>query len=185
MTAPWNNGLPTALFVGGKEYAIRSDYRAVLDIFLALTDPELDSSDKVLASLGIMYVDADTIPVEHLQEAVEKCFWFLRGGEDEPTRRQTQLVSWEQDFNIIAAPISTIVGKDIRGVEYLHWWSFLSAYMSIGDCLFSQVLHVRDLRKRGKPLSKADREFERRNSDLIRIKKPLTSAEEEILKEWM
>lgn len=183
MNAPWNNGLPTSLTVAGKEYAIRSDYRAALDIFLALTDPELDDFNRSMEALEIMY--KDKVPVEHWQEAVEKCFWFLRGGEDEPTQKRTQLVSWEQDFNIIAAPVSAVVGKDIRGLDYLHWWSFLSAYMSIGDCLFSQVVRIRDLRKRGKPLSKADREFERRNYDLIKIKKPLTDAEQEILKEWM
>ena len=33
--------LPKTVFVGGREYSIRSDYRAILDICEALTDPEL------------------------------------------------------------------------------------------------------------------------------------------------
>ena len=37
--------LPTTLTVGGIEYAIRSDYRAALDIFAALADPELDETN--------------------------------------------------------------------------------------------------------------------------------------------
>ena len=70
-------------------------------------------------------------------------------------------------------------------MTYLHWWSFLSAYMGIGDCLFAQVVAIRDKKARGKKLDKADREFYRRNQDIIDIKKPLTEAEREILKEWM
>ena len=181
MTAPWNNGLPTKLEVGGEEYAIRTDYRAALDIFLALCDAELDEYNKAMECIDILYVD--DVPPEHWQEALEKCFWYLRGGEDEPKQKQPQLVSWSQDFNIIAAPISAIVGKDIRGIE-MHWWSFLSAYMAIGDCLFAQVVAIRDKLKRGKKLEKHEREFYRRNRDMIDIAKPVTDAERELLEEW-
>lgn len=183
MKAPWSVSLPTTLEVGGKEYAIRTDYRVALDIFLALTDIELDDTEKALEALEILYIDE--IPVEHMQEALDKCYWFLRGGEDEREQQQPQLVSWEQDFNMIAAPISKIVGQDVRGMEYLHWWSFLSAYMGIGDCLFSQVVAIRDKKARGKSLDKADREFYRRNRDIIEIKKKTTEAEDEILNGWI
>lgn len=183
MNAPWNSGLPTTLTVGGEEYAIRSDYRAALDIFLALTDAELDDYNRAMEALEILYVDE--IPQEHLQEALEKCFWYLRGGEDERQSKHGRLVSWTQDFNIIASPISKNVGQDIRGMEYLHWWSFLSAYMSIGDCLFAQVVRIRDLKARGKKLDKLDREFYRQNRDLIDIKIEETEAEKQILKDWV
>lgn len=183
MIAPWNNGLPTALSVGGEEYAIRSDYRVALDIFLALTDPDLDPYNRAMEALEILYID--DIPVEHAQEALEKCFWYLRGGEEERPTKNGQLVSWTQDFNMIASPISGIIGKDIRGLEYLHWWSFLSAYMSIGDCLFAQVVRIRDMKARGKKLDKADREFYSRNRDLIDIKREESDVEKQILKEWV
>lgn len=38
--------LPKTVIVGGREYSIRSDYRAILDICEALTDPELSSEEK-------------------------------------------------------------------------------------------------------------------------------------------
>lgn len=183
MNAPWNNGLPTALEIGGKEWSIRSDYRAALDIFLALSDPELDNYNRAMEALEILYVDE--IPPENWKEALEKCMWFLNGGEEDNGKKSAQLVSWPQDFNLIASPISHIVGKDIRGMEYLHWWSFISAYMSIGDCLFAQVVSIRDKKARGKSLDKQERDFYRRNRELVDIKKPLTEAEEDILREWM
>ena len=182
-TAPWNNGLPTTLTVGGEEYSVRSDYRVALDIFLALTDAELDDYNRAMEALDCFYIDE--VPPEHYQEALEQCFWFLRGGEDESQQKQPQLVSWTQDFSIIASPVSKIIGQDVRGLPYLHWWSFLSAYMAIGDCLFAQVVRIRDMKRRGKSLDKADREFYRRNRDLIDIKNPLTNAEEQLLKSWL
>lgn len=183
MNAPWNNGLPTVLEVGGKEYSIRSDYRAALDIFLALTDIELDKYNQIMEALEILYIDP--IPPEHLKEAIDKMMWFLNGGETEKQKKGAKLVSWTQDFNLIASPISKNIGQDIRGMPYLHWWSFLSVYMAIGDCLFAQVVALRDKLSRRKPLDKTDREFYRRNRELVDIKKPLTEAEEKFLKEWM
>ena len=32
--------------------------------------------------------------------------------------------------------------------EYVHWWTFLSFFMEIGDGLFSQVLSIRHLLQR-------------------------------------
>lgn len=183
MRAPWNVSLPESLVVGGEERPIRTDYRAALDCFLALTDTELDNYNRVMELLDILYIDE--LPPDCYEEGVEKALWYLRGGEDEPKTKAPQLVAWEQDFTLIASPISAIIGKDIRGMEHLHWWSFLSAYMAIGDCMFAQVVAIRDKKARGKKLDKIDREFYRRNREIIDIKKPLTDTEEAILKDWM
>lgn len=182
MNAPWNDRLPESLIVGGEERRIRTDYRAALDICLALCDPELDEYNRTMELLEILYIDP--VPPDCYKEAVAQAMWYLRGGQEERAGKGPQLVSWAQDFPYIAAPISAVVGKDIRGID-MHWWSFLSAYMSIGDCLFAQIVRIRDKKARGKPLDKSDREFYRKNRDLIDIKKPLTEAEEQFLKEWM
>ena len=183
MTAPWNVSLPMALTVGGEERVIRSDYRAVLDIFLALTDPELDEYNRTMEMLDILYVDE--IPEEYWQEAVKQGMWFLNGGEPEKETKQPKLVDWAQDFNMIAAPISKIIGQDIRGMKYLHWWTFLSAYMGIGDCLFAQVVAIRDKKARGKKLEKHEREFYHRNREIIDIKTVLTDEEEALFNDWI
>ena len=107
MIAPWNNGLPTTLTVEGEERAIRTDFRAALDCFLALTDTDLDNTNKALEVLDIIYID-DIAPSE---EAIEKALWFLRGGEDEPKKKSPQLVSWTQDFNYISSAISKVIGQ--------------------------------------------------------------------------
>lgn len=183
MDAPWNYNLPRTLKVGGEERPIRTDYRCILDCFLALTDPDLDNMNKALEVIDILYLDE--IDPKDYQEALEKAFWFFNGGQtEESNKKSPQLVSWTQDFSYISSAISKVVGQDIRGIE-MHWWTFLSAYMAIGECYFGQIVAIRDKKARGKTLDKIDREFYKRNREAIDIKKPLTEAEEEILKEWV
>lgn len=175
--------LPTSLEVGGRRYAIRSDYRTALDILLALTDPEHDAEDRALTLLCVLF--KEEIPVGDLQEAVEKGLWFLNGGDEERNAQAPKLVDWRQDFKLIVAPINRVMGAEIRAVKYLHWWTFLSAYLEIGDCLFAQVVAIRSKKAQGKPLSKEERAFYRRNRDLVDIRQTASEAEKEILKEWM
>ena len=49
--------LPTTVDVCGQTFAIRSDFRAVLDALAALADPELSQQEQYLACLEIMYPD--------------------------------------------------------------------------------------------------------------------------------
>lgn len=131
--------------------------------------------------------------IEDYEAAIRECFWFINGGKyEESSKKKPRLVAWEQDFPYIAAPINRVLGYEIRAVEYdpetntggLHWWTFLSAYMEIGDCLFAQVVGIRSKKARGKKLDASDQEFYRRNRDLVDIKARYTEAEEELLKQW-
>lgn len=176
--------LPKSLTVCGSEYEIRSDYRAVLDICAALSDNELDDQDKALVALDIMYPAFAEMPPEHYQEAIQQCFWFINCGDDDQNRKAPKLMDWEHDFKYIVAPINRVVGKEIRDIPYLHWWSFISAYYEIGDCTFTQIVRIRDLKARGKALDKQDREWYNRNRNLVDLPTGYTEAENEILKLW-
>lgn len=177
--------LPTAIDVCGIEYDIRSDYRAILDIMTAITDPELTDTDKSEALLRIFYPDFDDIPPSDYEEAIKRCFWFMNGGQDETdTKKNPRLVSWEHDFRYIIAPINRVIGTEIRSVKYLHWWTFLSAYMEIGDCTFAQIVRIREKKATGKKLDKSDQEWYRKNHDIVDIKTTYTDAETEFLKQW-
>ena len=45
MSGLWKDLLPTSVDIDGTEYEIRSDYRAALDICMAMSDAELDEQD--------------------------------------------------------------------------------------------------------------------------------------------
>lgn len=186
-----NYGLPTSVEIDGVDFAIRYDFRAILDIFEALNDPDLEQWERILAALQIFYIDFDQL-TDYNTAAVE-CFKFINGGNEDDTKKKSpKLMDWEQDFPYIVAPVNRIIGKEIRSIPYdektntggLHWWTFLSAYTEIGECFFAQVVRIRDLKARGKTLDKSDREFYRRNRDVIDIKTRYSDAENDILSAW-
>lgn len=185
MSGPWRELLPTSVEVGGAEYAIRSDYRAALDICAALSDPELDGRERAAVALEVFYPDVDAIPPERYEEAVERCLWFLGGGTEEQPPKGPRLVDWEQDFSYIVAPINRVMGQEIRSMDYLHWWTFLAAYYEIGECTFAQIVSVRDKLARGKPLDKSERAWYTRNRQLVEFKRKYTEREEALLSQWL
>lgn len=184
--------LPKSLDICGTEYAIRYDFRVILEICAAMEDPELDKQDKAIVAMVIFYPDFEDMPPEHYQEAIKQCFWFINGGGDDQGQKGPKLVSWEQDIKYIVAPVNRVLGQEIRAIPYdaekntggLHWWTFLSAYMEIGDCTFAQIVRIRNLRAKGKKLDKADQEWYKQNRHLVDIKQTYTEAENEVLKEW-
>lgn len=177
--------LPTSIEIGGVSYEIRSDYRAALDIFAALSDTELSDADKAAVVLDIFYPGFADMPPEHYEEAIKQCFWFLDCGDVPDTRKAPKVMDWEQDFKYLVAPVNRVIGKEIRAVEYLHWWSFIAAYYEIGDCLFAQIVSVRDKLARGKKLEKAERDWYNRNRALVDIKTKYTDAEDSLVRQLL
>lgn len=188
---PMYYDLPTSVDIDGEDFAIRSDYRAILDIFEALNDVELTDQERAEVVLGIFYPDLDRI-TDH-KEALRQCFSFINMGQTEPGKKQPKLVAWDKDFSLIVAPVNRVLGYEIRSVPYdyehntggVHWYTFLSAYYEIGgDCTFAQVVSIRDKLQRHKKLDKADQEFYRRHRDMVDIQARYTDAENTLVKEW-
>ena len=80
--------LPTSVTVCGQEFAIRSDYRAVLDAISALRDPELSPQEQTLACLEILYPDWRNLP--DLGTAAQAAMVFINCGKpvEEVSRRR-------------------------------------------------------------------------------------------------
>jgi hypothetical protein len=178
--------LPKSLTVCGKEYEIRSDFREILDIIEILNDEELVESERAFVTLLFFYPEFEDMPPEDYQEALEQCFWFINGGKHEAAGGSPppRLMDWQQDFPYIIAPVNRVIGHEIRADDYLHWWTFLSAYMEIGECTFAQIVHIREAKTRGRKLDASDQEWYRRNRDIVDLKTKYTTEEEELLKKW-
>lgn len=183
MASAWE--FPTSLNIGGVEYEIRTDYRAVLDVLAALNDPELTDSDPQMTSymqsrviLEIMFPQFDDIPVEHLQEALDKVVEFIDMGISDD-RKKPKTMDWEQDAPIIIPSINKVLNCEIRAQKYIHWWTFLGAYMEIGEGLFSNIIHIRQKKAKGKKLEKWEQEFYKENKSLIDFKQKSQRSEEE------
>lgn len=105
----------------------------------------------------------------------------INWGKSEAGRKSPRLVDWEKDFPYIVSPVNHVIGYEIRAAEYLHWWTFLAAYMEIKECVFSQIVRIRNLQAKGKPLDKQDREWYRNNAHLVNMPVRLSQSEREFL----
>lgn len=186
-------GLPTSTAINGREFPIRSDYRAALDALSVLADQGLDDNERGVLALTILYPDAaDMRPADH-EEAIEFAKWFLAGGDGASKAPHVKLADWEQDFPIIVAPVNRILGYKARTIKYdpdsneggLHWWTFLAAYNEIGDCLFAQVVAIRKKLAQGRKLETHEQRFYKEHAGLVDLKRKETPEEEQILEHWV
>ncbi|MBR1750848.1 MAG: hypothetical protein IJ740_08220 [Ruminococcus sp.] len=174
-------------------YEIRSDFRAVLQIFTALADPDLDSREKCYITLKCLFKDFESIPPEDIAEAAEKAYWFADGGDiPKGGPAPVRIIDWQQDEHLIFPAVNKAAGFETRAVKYLHWWTFLGLFAEVGEGLFSQVMSIRTKRAKGKKLDKWEQEFLREHKHLVELKARLTEeeqaaeqADEEFLKELL
>lgn len=180
--------LPTSLEVCGKEYAIRTDYRVILDILSAMNDPEIFETgmtedekkiEQTMTMLQILYIDFDSIPPRDYQEAAEKAVDFIDCGIKGDDKPKPRTMDWEQDAPIIAPEVSKVAGRDIR-VGETHWWEFFGYYLGIGEGVFNTIVSIREKRRKGNKLEKWEKEFYQNNKNLIDLKiKKIERSDEE------
>lgn len=190
--------LPTSITVDGTVYAIRTDFRAVLDVLTAMNDPDLflpDASEQERAwvqvdtALQILIEDYDKLPPENYFDAYSQLIDFIDCGMKEDLNKPpVHLMDWEQDAQVIIPAINRVQGTEIRALPYLHWWTFLGAYMEIGDCLFSQIVNIRQKKQKHQKLEKWEQEFHRSNKEMIDLHRKLSmeeKAEKDAIEKWL
>ena len=164
-----NYGLPISCQIRGKEYPINADFRAVLDIITALNDDNLTDQERSYIALFI-FLRGDLPPDrEGLEQAAAELMCFLAAGTPESGNDNAPvLVNWEKDFPLILPAINRAQGQEIRALPFFHWYSFVAAYMEIGECLFSTVIGIRDKKARHQKLEKYEMDFVKRNPQYFR-----------------
>lgn len=182
-----NIELPTFVEISGQNHPIRNkcDYRVVLDAICAINDNELTEEEKIKCALFVFYEDISKI--DDYNKAVEEMFRIINNGEDEEqtSGNKPRLMDWEHDFPVLAAPINRVLGYEVRSAEYVHWYTFLSAYMEIGECTFSTIVSIRSKRAKGQKLDKWEIEYLREHRKQIELPVKLTAEEQELLdSEW-
>lgn len=182
---PWK--LPTSLEINGKEYAIRSDFRVVLDILSAMNDPDIlepgmtqeeQNQEKIMTMLQILYEDFDAIPPRNWKEAAEKASAFIDCGIKNDGKAKPRAMDWEQDASIIVPAVNKVYRDDVRSVKYMHWWTFFGLYMEIGESTFSTVVSIRDKKRKGKKLEKWEQEYYKNNKSIIDLHQKSTQRSE-------
>lgn len=163
--------LPTAIEIEGVQYGIRNrgDYRVILDIFSVLEDTELSATERTISALIDFYEDfediEDVYTFPHIEEAVKKMYEFFNGEPQPKPAMQThrKLIDWEGDEAIIVSAINNVANIEIRALDYLHWWTFLSYYMAIGESTLATVVSIRGKTAKGEKLEKWERKYKQEN----------------------
>lgn len=166
--------------IDAASFAIRADYRVILGIFRALNNPEYTDAEKWEIALKSFYVDADNLP--DVEEALSQMVLFFSGGTDQrdtDDRTRPQLMDWEQDADILIPAINKAAGVDVRGLDFLHWWTFLSYYMEIGESTFSTVVGIRKKMAYGEKLDDFEKTLVRENPGMVLLKDAQRRAEDE------
>lgn len=158
------------------------DFRVVLDVIEALNDNELTEEERIRCALFIFYGE-ELKKITDYERAVKLMLEFINcGEEDAEESNKPVLMNWKHDFAYIVPPISRTIGYDVRLPDkFTHWWSFLGAYMEIGECTFSNIVSIRNKKAKGKKLEKWESEFYQENRKMIDLPYNLTPEDEEFL----
>ena len=174
--------LPTETIIAGKTVPFKSDFRDILYLFEILNDPDLLDHERILLAAENFYETEDYL--NDIGTAISDMMEFIRGGtDDNQSSSKKPLYDWEQDYDIIVSPINRVVGKDIRGLDYFHWWTFISAFMEIGESTFSTFVSIRDKKNRGVKLEKWEERIYKENKERINLTKKVDSTTQSIMDE--
>ena len=188
--------LQTSVQVGRESFEIsdNGDFRMVLDCFDAMNDIELPEMARVYSALTIFYADFETVEelIERqdiLPDLFKAMCKFINGGEEEKqsNTKNYRVIDWQKDSNLICSAINNVAKTEIRALEYLHWWTFLSYYNAIGDCILSHIVSIRYKIARGEKLEKHEQKFRMENPDYFDIDMRTTEQreiEEQIRQMW-
>lgn len=168
--------LPRRLSIGGREVEIDPDFRTVLQIFRHFQNEELPEFLRWEVALRLFY--REEIPAQQRREAMEQLAQFVTCGR--PGKPGPRLLDWEHDAMAIVADVNRVAGREIRELEFVHWWTFLSWFHAIGEGQLSSLVELRRKLARGEKLEEHQRQFYRENKamvDLPRHRDPGQQAE--------
>lgn len=184
--------LPKTVTVNGQDYAItnKGDFRMVLDCFAALTDEDIPKYYRVIDALTIFYEDINgaediqTVFEDHTEDAIKAMYDFFNCGQIEIGKKTNhKLIDWEQDAQLVCAAVNNVAQTEIRSEPFVHWYTFMGYYISIGESVFATVVSIRDKIARGKKLEKHEREYKNENPQYFTSREELEEQAE--LEEWL
>lgn len=144
--------LPDSFLIGGREYHISSDFRAMLRLEEIFSSEELTDEEKAERALQLFY---GCIP-EPLEEAVDRLCYFWGCGRQEKKERakgegaaQPPIYSFTHDAGLIYGAFLTQYGIDLSR-KSLHWWQFMALFEALEeDRVLKEVMRCRAVEIKG------------------------------------
>lgn len=181
--------LPQHLTIGAEQYNLRSDYRDVLQVFEAFQDPELSQEEKWIVAIYLLlepFSCADDVfeAVENgfdTEAAAEQIIWFISAGKESGEKKELPVYDWEQDEQMIFSAINKVASREVRGIEYMHWWTLAGFFDEISEkSPLAFVMGIRHKKNRGKKLEKYEQEYLNNNKAAVELKRHKSKEELEV-----
>ena len=127
---------PRSIEIGGKNYAINTDYRIMADLETKIS--RIDTSDKK-AFMNILTETVSVLfkekPTEGTQEEIlDGVMWYYRCGK-EPSGSVSggngkRCYDYDEDSDYIFAAFRQVYGDDLVSSD-MHWWEFRAKFMAL------------------------------------------------------
>lgn len=166
--------LPQQAKINGKQYDLNTDFRVILKIFRAFEDESLPEIFRWLVALRLFY--RQEIDPKDRQAAMEYLAQFLACGQD--TTGGLPLFHWDRDADAVIAGVNAAAGCEVRTLENVHWWTFLSWFYAMPPGQLSTRVAIRQKLQKGQKLDPWEQEFYRDNKALVDMRPPLSPEEE-------
>lgn len=164
--------LPESVEVGGKDYAICTDFRTGILFSMAMEDAELSEPERLDIALSLYFPEMPPEPLE----AVQKILWFYACGKtDTPGgsgKRAKDVCSFAHDAPYIYAAFLQQYRIDLN-IESLHWWKFRALF----DALSPDTLFMKIAGWRGAEIDSKMPDAERRRLQELKERYALPTAE--------
>lgn len=171
--------LPQTTDIGGQTYHINADYRDILEVIACLQNTNTAEQERMYIALALFYDSFDTMPPEQWQQAADYLFRFVNLGEAETDSRPSpKRIDWAQDYQMIAAEVNKSAGFEVRSVEFLHWWTSIGYFNTVGDGQLATVCAIREKRRKGKKLEQWEQEYYTENKAKVDLKAAYTAEEQ-------
>ena len=128
--------LPVSVEIGGKEYAMNTDFRVGMRAESVLLDASRPEEFKVMELIRMYFPVVP--PIEHMKEIVDKIVWFYTGSEKVKDRKRyendgSRSFSFDFDSELVFSAFYQQYGIDLSEIEYMHWWKFKAMFMSLSE----------------------------------------------------
>lgn len=170
--------LPTTVTVGGKPYAVHTDYRDILDIIDHLQNTDDNEQERWYIAMALFYENWRDIPAQNRQEAAERMAEFIACGK-------TQGKPGAQTENRLAAGCRADRGRREQGRRVRGTGAALPALVDIHCLLYEHrqrplatVVGIRHKLAKGQKLEKWEQQFYRENKEIVDLRPQLTKEEE-------
>ena len=133
---------PTKMIVNGVTYNIDTNYRTALACFKAINDSEIDDTKRAIAVVTLLL--GKDVPLDDIEEALEKCAIYLRCGKEKNPNTNEVDMDYFQDESAIRTSIRQCYHINLNNEKDIHWWEYNELIEGLTEeTLLSKIREIR------------------------------------------